>query len=110
MVMIASNNNNNIATMGIKELNRLIKDKRLTTDEARNVKQSRRLIKMCKYNKDQRQKKKSKEKRLEVLRDSLLLEYEALLQEVEFLRGQIIDLEFLALLDLYEENEAYYDA
>ena len=100
---------NDLANIDIKELNRLIKERKLSEKEARDIKQSRRLVKMCTYNKTQRQKKKTKQERKVEERDSLLLELETLLQEVGYLKDMKVDLELLSLLDEYEEYEALCD-
>ena len=106
---LMASNDKYLANIDIKELNRLIKERRLSEKEAKDIKQSRRLVKMCTYNKTQRQKKKTKQELKVEERDSLLVELQTLLQEVGYLKEMKIDLELLTLLDEYEEYEALHD-
>ena len=103
-------NMENIAEIDIKVLNQLIKDKKFTAEEAKQLKQSRRLSKMCRYNKDQREKKKMEKENLEAERDSLQQEYEFILKEVQDLKEKKLELEILAMLDHYQQFEAYYNS
>ena len=102
-------NMKNIAEIDIKDLNQLIKDGKFTAEEAKQIKQTRRLLKMCKYNKDQRDKKKIEKESLEAERDSLQQEYEFILKEVQILKEKKLDLELLAILDHYQQFEAFYN-
>ena len=95
-----------IADIEIKKLNNFIKNNNISADDAKAIKYSRRLKKMSRYNKAQREKKKRLQKNLEAEKEQLLKEYEGIIREVNDLREAKLHLEIMQQLDdLQEQSE-----
>ena len=95
---------NIIADIEIKKLNNIIKNNNIGPDQAKAIKYSRRLKKMSKYNKAQREKKKRLQKSLEAFKEQLQREYNDLLHEVNALREAKLQLELMEILDELEKQ------
>ena len=95
-----------IADIEIKKLNNFIKNNNISADDAKAIKYSRRLKKMSRYNKAQREKKKRLQKSLEAEKEQLRREYEGIIREVNDLREAKLHLEIMQQLDdLQEQSE-----
>ena len=95
----------NIADIDIKQLNNFIKSNDISHEGAKFMKYTRRLQKMSKYNKAQRDKKKQLELELEEEKELLQKEYDCILGEVNELKETKIFFELLMLLDQIEQQE-----
>ena len=85
----------NIADIDIKQLNNFIKSNDISSEGAKFMKHTRRLQKMSKYNKAQRDKKKQLELELEQKKKLLQKEYNCILDEVNELKEMKIFYELL---------------
>ena len=93
-----------VADAEIKTLNQFIKLNKITPEEAKAIKHSRRLKKMSQYNKAQRDKKKQQEKALEEEKQQLQEELEYILDEVRKLKEAKANYELLQMLDELAKN------
>lgn len=95
----------NIADIDIKQLNNFIKSNDISSEGAKFMKHTRRLQKMSKYNKAQRDKKKQLELELEQKKKLLQKEYNCILDEVNELKEMKIFYELLKLLEEIDQQE-----
>ena len=93
-----------IADIEIKKLNNFIKNNNISPDEAKAIKYSRRLKKMSRYNKAQREKKKRLQKCLEAEKEKLQREYDRIINEVDALKETKLHYEVMQLLDDLEKQ------